>query len=70
MTDHPARWWHQTTKDTIHCDLCPRACDLKPGARGFCFVRKATEKELALHRRAEWSFYLSGWSLVARDLLH
>ncbi|PJM72376.1 AmmeMemoRadiSam system radical SAM enzyme [Bifidobacterium primatium] len=23
----------------VQCDLCPRACKLKPGQRGFCFVR-------------------------------
>lgn len=35
------RWWHVIESgDRIHCDLCPRACVLKDGDRGFCFVRK------------------------------
>ncbi|HEX4351615.1 MAG TPA: AmmeMemoRadiSam system radical SAM enzyme [Polyangiales bacterium] len=25
----------------VECELCPRACKLQPGQRGFCFVRKA-----------------------------
>jgi len=32
-------WWHEDG-DQIVCDLCPRACRLRPGARGFCFVRE------------------------------
>ncbi len=37
----PAGWW-QATDDAGHvlCQLCPRACSLKPGDRGFCFVRQ------------------------------
>ena len=30
------------------CDLCPRRCHLKPGQRGFCFVRQATDQGIAL----------------------
>ena len=34
-------WWHALEGgDRIVCDLCPRACHLKPGAKGFCFVRE------------------------------
>jgi len=37
----PGRYWHYVEdKSAIHCDLCPRACVLKEGDRGFCFVRK------------------------------
>lgn len=34
------RWWHTVDSGSIYCDLCPRACVLKDGDRGFCFVRK------------------------------
>ena len=42
-------WWH--TKDEeghIVCDLCPRECHLKPGDRGFCFVRENRDGEMLL----------------------
>ncbi len=41
------RYWHYVetegspgSQQAIFCDLCPRACVLKDGDRGFCFVRK------------------------------
>lgn len=38
---YPGRWWHEVDDGArIHCDLCPRACVLKDGDRGFCFVRQ------------------------------
>src|ERR1700730_11843765 len=55
------RYWHyveatgsQVTSDVhgkqqaIYCDLCPRACVLKDGDRGFCFVRKNEGGEMIL----------------------
>jgi pyruvate formate lyase activating enzyme len=33
-------WWHAQDDGRIVCDLCPRACSLKAGDRGFCFVRQ------------------------------
>ncbi len=47
MTEHAGRWWAQEA-DRFRCDLCPRRCRMKPGQRGFCFVRKATEDGIAL----------------------
>ncbi len=42
-------WWHQTEDpNRIICDLCPRACNLKPGDRGFCFVRENRDGEMVL----------------------
>ena len=42
-------WWH-TTEDAerIVCDVCPRECTLKPGDRGFCFVRENRDGEMVL----------------------
>lgn len=37
----PGRYWHALEEENkIFCDLCPRACVLKEGDRGFCFVRQ------------------------------
>jgi AmmeMemoRadiSam system radical SAM enzyme len=42
-------WWHdEPDTDRIVCDLCPRACSLKAGDRGFCFVRENREGEMVL----------------------
>ena len=48
---HPARWWTAVPDDAgarFRCDLCPRACHLRPGQRGFCFVRAATDDGVVL----------------------
>ena len=47
QTLHPGRWWHRDG-DRVVCDLCPRACAMKPGQRGACFVRVGTEDGVAL----------------------
>jgi AmmeMemoRadiSam system radical SAM enzyme/AmmeMemoRadiSam system protein B/AmmeMemoRadiSam system protein A len=37
----PGGWWHESDNGKkLICDLCPRACALKAGDRGFCFVRQ------------------------------
>ena len=41
------RWWHAEGERFV-CDLCPRRCHLKPGQRGFCFVRQAGEAGVEL----------------------
>ncbi len=41
MTDqYPGRYWHRQSDGRIFCELCPRACQLAEGQRGFCFVRQ------------------------------
>jgi len=43
----PAGWWRQTDDGrTLVCDVCPRACRIEPGKRGFCFVRKNVDGQL------------------------
>jgi pyruvate formate lyase activating enzyme len=36
-------WWHESGDGRLTCDLCPRSCALRPGDRGFCFVRQNRE---------------------------
>ncbi|MDP8977234.1 MAG: AmmeMemoRadiSam system radical SAM enzyme [Actinomycetota bacterium] len=35
----PTRWWHRLDDGRVQCDVCPRACRLREGQRGLCFVR-------------------------------
>jgi len=44
----PGRYWHKLDDGRIHCDLCPRACVLQEGDRGFCFVRKNESDKMVL----------------------
>jgi len=42
-------WWHEAERDgRIICDLCPRECNMKPGDRGFCFVRQNIDGQMKL----------------------
>jgi AmmeMemoRadiSam system radical SAM enzyme len=37
-----AGWWRELEPQgaRVQCELCPRGCELRPGDRGFCFVRE------------------------------
>ncbi len=37
---HPTQFWHRLPDGRVQCDVCPRACSLKEGQQGFCFVRE------------------------------
>lgn len=42
-------WWEPAAeKDRLVCLLCPRQCCLKPGDRGFCFVRENRDGQMVL----------------------
>ena len=41
------RYWHRTGDGRVQCDVCPRACRLHEGQRGFCFVRSAGGRDRA-----------------------
>ncbi|MBX9723272.1 MAG: hypothetical protein K2X81_17850, partial [Candidatus Obscuribacterales bacterium] len=48
-SSHAGRWWHPVEDGAkIMCDLCPRACILKDGDRGFCFVRANENNQMVL----------------------
>jgi pyruvate formate lyase activating enzyme len=42
------RYWHGLTDGRIQCDLCPRACKLREGQRGVCFVRARQGDQVVL----------------------
>ena len=41
-------WWQHNSAGRIDCQLCPRKCSLKPGDKGFCFVRENRDGDMAL----------------------
>lgn len=42
------RYWHLLEDGRIQCDVCPRACKLRDGQRGLCFVRAREGDEIVL----------------------
>ena len=44
----PTKYWHLLEDGRIQCDLCPRACKLRAGQRGVCFVRARIDDEVVL----------------------
>ena len=48
QTTVKTRYWHRLDDGRIQCDLCPRACKLKNGQRGLCFVRACEDEQIVL----------------------
>lgn len=44
----PTRYWHTLGDGRVQCDLCPRACKLRDGQQGLCYVRAAEAGEVVL----------------------
>jgi pyruvate formate lyase activating enzyme len=44
----PTRYWHVLEDGRIQCDVCPRACKLREGQRGVCFVRAREDDQVVL----------------------
>jgi pyruvate formate lyase activating enzyme len=44
----PTKYWHCTEDGRIQCDVCPRACRLKDGQQGLCFVRACEDAKIVL----------------------
>ncbi|MCL6270529.1 AmmeMemoRadiSam system radical SAM enzyme [Sansalvadorimonas sp. 2012CJ34-2] len=36
----PTDYWHKLEDSRLQCDACPRACKLREGQQGLCFVRE------------------------------
>jgi pyruvate formate lyase activating enzyme len=45
---HRTTYWHRLEDGRVQCDVCPRACKLHEGQRGFCFVRACEDDEIVL----------------------
>jgi pyruvate formate lyase activating enzyme len=45
---YPTRYWHRLPDGRVQCDVCPRACKLQEGQRGFCFVRMRLGDQVVL----------------------
>ena len=35
----PTEYWTTLEDGRVQCEMCPRLCKLREGARGLCFVR-------------------------------
>jgi pyruvate formate lyase activating enzyme len=44
----PTRFWRRLDDGRLQCDVCPRACRLREGQRGLCFVRARQDDEIVL----------------------
>ncbi len=44
----PTSYWHVLDDGRIQCDVCPRACKLRDGQRGLCFVRARLDDQVVL----------------------
>jgi len=44
----PTKHWHALPDGRVMCDVCPRACSLRDGQRGLCFVRAAEGGQIVL----------------------
>ena len=42
------KYWHRLDDGRVQCDVCPRACKLREGQRGLCFVRACESDEIVL----------------------
>jgi pyruvate formate lyase activating enzyme len=48
MDSFPTHYWHRLEDGRVQCDVCPRACKLREGQRGLCFVRAREEDAVVL----------------------
>jgi pyruvate formate lyase activating enzyme len=44
----PTKYWHALDDGRTQCDVCPRACKLREGQRGVCFVRARVDDQVVL----------------------
>jgi pyruvate formate lyase activating enzyme len=44
----PTRYWRRLQDGRLQCDVCPRACKLREGQQGTCFVRARHDDQIVL----------------------
>ena len=49
VTTVPTKYWHRLDDGRTQCDVCPRACKLRDGQKGVCFVRGRSGDGIVLH---------------------
>lgn len=42
------KFWHALSDGRVQCDLCPRACKLREGQRGLCFIRMRRDDQIVM----------------------
>lgn len=47
-SNFPTTFWHTLPDGRVQCDVCPRACKIKEGKQGLCFVRACHHGEVVL----------------------
>src|SRR5437867_4673638 len=50
-------YWHRLDDGRVQCDVCPRACKMREGQRGLCFVRAVEGGEVVLKTYGRSSGY-------------
>ena len=45
----PTDYWHRLADGRLQCDVCPRACKLREGQRGLCYVRGRERDRVVLY---------------------
>lgn len=45
----PTEYWHTLDDGRLQCDACPRACKLREGQRGLCYVRGRENDAVVLY---------------------
>lgn len=53
----PTEYWHILEDGRIQCDLCPRACKLREGQQGLCYVRACEDNQVVLKTYGRSSGY-------------
>ena len=48
MSHVKTSYWHALDDGTVQCDVCPRACRLREGQKGLCFVRACEDNAVVL----------------------
>ncbi len=44
----PTKYWHVLDDGRVQCDVCPRACKLREGQEGLCYVRTCHNGQIVL----------------------
>ncbi|MFV2058892.1 MAG: AmmeMemoRadiSam system radical SAM enzyme, partial [Thiohalomonadales bacterium] len=48
MSSVATQYWHRLPDERLQCDLCPRACKLRDGQQGLCFIRERRDDVIVM----------------------